>query len=225
MRYTTLFLDLDNTLLDFYKAEYHAIKAVLKKYDFPYDDGTIKTYSEINLSFWKRFEKGEIEKSEIFEGRFLKLFEVLGKTADSGAMSQDYFLALSDGYYTVDGALEILEFLKQKGYFICATTNGISLTQHKRIKNSGLAPYFDKVFVSEDAKHQKPEKEYFDFVINNIPEKDKSKMLVIGDSQSSDILGGINSGIDTCWFNNENSKAEYKSTYTITRLCDLKEIL
>ena len=69
------------------------------------------------------------------------------------------------------------------------------------------------------------EQEYFDFVINNIPEKDKSKMLVIGDSQSSDILGGINSGIDTCWFNNENSKAEYKSTYTITRLCDLKEIL
>ena len=225
MSYTTLFLDLDNTLLDFYKAEYHAIKEVLKKYGFPYDDGTIKIYSDINLSFWKRFEKGEIKKSEIFEGRFLKLFEVLGKTADVKALSQDYFLALSDGYYTMDGALEILKYLKQKGYFICATTNGISLTQHKRIKNSGLEPYFDKVFVSEDAGHQKPEKEYFDFVIDNIPEKDKSKILIIGDSQSSDILGGINSGIDTCWFNTENSSASYKSKYEIANLSELKNIL
>lgn len=225
MQYTTLFLDLDNTLLDFYKAEYYAIKSVLKKYCLPYDDGTVKIYSDINRSFWERFERGEIKKSEIFEGRFLKLFEVLGQSADVKAVSQDYFLALSEGFYTMDGAEETLQYLKANGYFICATTNGISLTQHKRIKNSGLAPYFDRVFVSEDAGHQKPEKEYFDFVIQNIPEKDKSKILIVGDSQSSDILGGINSGIDCCWFNTENKTALYKSKCEIKHILELKNIL
>ena len=85
--------------------------------------------------------------------------------------------------------------------------------------------YFDDIFVSEAAGHQKPEKEYFEFVISRIPEKDKSKMLIVGDSQSSDILGGINTGIDTCWFNFQNQEPKYKSKYEIKKLSDLKEFL
>ena len=85
--------------------------------------------------------------------------------------------------------------------------------------------YFDKVFVSEDAGHQKPEKEYFDYVVDNIPETDKNKMLIIGDSQSSDILGGINSGIKTCWFNPDKLTAKYPCDLEINSLEQLKEIL
>ena len=132
---------------------------------------------------------------------------------------------MSEGYYTVDGAEEILEYLKNKGYFIIAATNGISFTQHKRIALSGLKLYFDAVFVSEDTGHQKPEKAYFDYIIENIPEKDKGKMLIIGDSQSSDILGGINSGIDTCWYNPKGDCLVYKSKYQIKDLKELKNIL
>ena len=225
MEYTTLLLDLDNTLLDFNKAEYFAIKQVLEKYGLPADDQTIKTYSAINLKYWKRFEKGEIAKSDIFENRFIDLFAILNVSRDEKAFSKDYFAALSEGYYTVDGAKEILSHLKSKGYFLVAATNGVSLTQYKRIDCSGLKPYFDAVLVSEDTGHQKPEREYFDYIVNNIPEKDKRKILIVGDSQSSDILGGINSGIDTCWYNPKGETEQYKSKYQIKKLEELKAIL
>lgn len=223
--YTSLFLDIDNTLLDFYKAERVAIKKVLKLHSLPCDDKTAKIYSNINQSYWERFERGEIPKSAIFEGRFESLLEFLGAKGDVKAIANDYFRLLSEGYFKMDGADDILRYLNDKGYKLYATTNGIALTQFKRIKNSGIEPYFDDIFVSEAAGHQKPEKEYFEFVISRIPEKDKSKMLIVGDSQSSDILGGINAGIDTCWFNFQNQEPKYKSKYEIKKLSELKKIL
>ena len=225
MKYTTLFLDLDNTLLDFDKAEEKAIEKVLKKYDLPHDKETIKLYSAINLSFWKRFEKGEIPKDAIFEGRFKKLLQELNKDRNTALISDDYCGFLSEGYFVVDGADSILKYLKNKGYYICATTNGFAFTQKKRVIHSGLECYFDKVFISEDIGHQKPEKEYFDCVINNIPEKNRKNILIIGDSQSSDILGGINSGIDTCWYNPKNEEAKINSNFVINSLEELKNIL
>jgi 2-haloacid dehalogenase len=225
MKYTSLFLDLDNTLLDFNKAEYYAAKKLFEKYGLPCDDEAIKTYSEINHSFWKRFESGEIKKDEIYENRFKAFCERFGKTADTAQMSKDYFINLSEGAYTVEGTFDVLDYLKAKDYKLYATTNGMSLTQYKRIEKSGLGPYFDKVFVSEDAGHQKPEKEYFEYVLKNIPEKDKSKILIVGDSQSSDILGGINIGIDTCWLNPEKIVGKYIPNYEIRNLFELKELL
>ena len=225
MKYTSLFFDLDNTLLDFYKAEAVAIERVLKQHSLPYDGDTIKLYSKINRSYWERFERGEIPKEAIYEGRFITLFEALNCNGDAKTVAKDYFNALADGHFVMNGAVEILEYLKAKGYKIYATTNGVSFTQYKRIENSGLAPYFDKVFVSEDAGCQKPDKAYFEYVLNNIDEKEKSNILIIGDSLSSDILGGINSGIDTCWFNNEHKKSPYEIQYEITDLSELKSLL
>ncbi len=225
MKYTTLFLDLDNTLLDFNKAEYYAAKKLFEKHYLPCDDAAIKTYSSINSVFWKRFENGEIKKDDIYENRFKAFCEHYGKLADTAQMSKDYFINLSEGYYTVDGTFDVLDYIKAKGYHLYATTNGMSLTQFKRIEKSGLKAYFDKVFVSEDAGHQKPEKEYFEYVLKNIPQKDKSKILIVGDSQSSDILGGINIGIDTCWYNPEKEIPKYQPNYDISDLLQLKEIL
>lgn len=225
MNYTSLFLDIDNTLLDFNMAEKVAVKKVFKAYSLPCDDDAVKNYSDINRSYWERFEKGEIPKSDIFEGRFKTFLEFYSLSGDTAAISRDYCANLSEGYFKVEGAEEILKYLKQKNYRLYATTNGLSLTQFKRIKNSGLEPYFDKVFVSEETVHQKPEKEYFDYVIDHIPEKEKSRMLIIGDSQSSDILGGINSGIDTCWFNPTGAIPKYKSRYEISALSELKAFL
>ena len=223
--YTSLFLDLDNTLLDFTKAEAVAVRKVLKDYSLPFDDNAVKTYSEINRQYWERFERGEIPKSDIFEGRFKSFLEFCGEVRDTAAISRDYCSNLSEGYFKVEYAEEILEYLKSKGYYLCATTNGLSSTQFRRIKNSGIEPYFDRIFVSEEIGHQKPEKEYFDYVIKNIPEKDKTKMLIVGDSQSSDILGGINSGIDTCWYNPEKAEPKYSSKFEISTLLDLKNLL
>ena len=223
--YTSLFLDLDNTLLDFNKAEAHAIRQVLAAHGLPSDERAVKTYSAINKSFWESFERGEIPKSRIFTGRFEKLLEVFGTNGDPAAFSAEYGSKLAEGYFTVDGAFPVLDYLKEKGYKLYATTNGLSSTQYRRIDGSGLKPYFDRVFVSEDAGHQKPEREYFDFVVSNIPEKDKAKILIVGDSQSSDILGGLNAGLDTCWYNPEHLTPKYPSRFEISALEQLKGLL
>lgn len=225
MEYTSLLLDLDNTLLDFNKAEAAAVKKVLARNGLPDSEEVVKTYSRINKSFWERFERGEIEKTEIYAGRFRKLLSVLGKEGNAEELSHEYGGYLSEGFFTVDGAFPILDYLKERGYKLYAATNGLSSTQYRRIKGSGLEPYFDAVFVSEDAGHQKPEKAYYDYILANIPEKNKKKILIIGDSQSSDILGGINAGIAACWFNPTGDKPRYSSKYEIKALSELKEIL
>lgn len=224
-KYTTIYFDLDNTLLDFTKSEYKAIRKLLVMYGLKSDDETAKIYSEINKSFWEAFERGEIKKEEIFSGRFKKLLSVLDEERDSVAMGKDYFSLLSEGYDVVDGAFEILKFLRENGYKIYATTNGVAMTQYKRVKNSGLEPLFDGVFVSEEAGHQKPEKEYFDYVMANTDEKNRENILVIGDSQSSDILGAQNAGLDSCWYNPKDAKSTYFSNYQISSLSELQKIL
>ncbi len=225
MKYTSLFLDLDNTLLDFNLAEAEAVRKVLRLHGLPFDDNAVAAYHSINRNFWERFERGEIPKSDIFEGRFKAFLEKYKKTGDTAAISKEYCSYLAEGHYTVHGAFELLDYLKQKGYRLYATTNGFSFTQYRRIKESGLEPYFDGVFISEDTNHQKPEKEYFDFVISNIAEKNRRRILVVGDSQSSDILGGINSQLDTCWYNPEHLAPKYSATYEISSLQELKNIL
>lgn len=225
MGYTTLFFDLDNTLLDFYKAEEKAIAEVLKEFSLPFDTKTVELYSSINSDFWKRFERGEIPKTDIFEGRFKTLLSVLNEKRNTEKLSDSYIKNLAFTYFKVDGADEILDYLKNKGYKIYATTNGFSFTQFNRVKQSGLEPYFSKVFVSEDVGAQKPEKKYFEECISAIDEKNTENILVIGDSQSSDILGGINAGLDTCWFNPMGEEQKYYSKYQIKKLTELKNIL
>ena len=224
-QYSTLFLDLDNTLLDFGKAEKFAVQYVLKENGLPCDDETAALYSAINQSYWERFEKGEIPKSEIFTGRFITLMERLGANADPVSISQQYGAKLSDGFFVTDGAFAILDRLREKGYTLCATTNGISTVQQKRITGSGLRPYFDAIFVSEDSGFQKPQKKYFEFAIAKIPEKDKTRILIVGDSQSSDVLGGINAKIDVCWYNPKHLDPLYPAKYEIDSLDKLLDIL
>ncbi len=224
-KYTSIFFDIDNTLLDFNLAEKTAIKVVLAKHSLPDDDATAKLYSDINQSYWERFERREINKEDIFEGRFETLIETLNANADSAKMSQDYFETLRNYAFKIEGADDILTYLKSKGYKLYATTNGYALTQYKRIKLSGLDAYFDDVFVSEKIGHQKPSKEYFNRVIELIDESDRAKMIVIGDSLSSDILGGINAGIDTCWYNPTAKKSDYEINYTVTSLKEIEKIL
>ena len=225
MEYTTLFLDLDNTLLDFSKSEEWAITKTLEEFGLPSDSETARLYSEINNSYWKRFEKGEIPKNAIFEGRFKTLLSVLKREGNTKSISEFYCKCLSDTYFKVEDADEVLTYLKNKGYKLYATTNGFAFTQKNRIKNSGLSTYLDAVFISEDLGVQKPEIEYFEACIRVIPEKDKSKILIVGDSQSSDILGGINVSIDTCWLKHNGETAKYHSKYTIENLKELTEIL
>lgn len=224
-KYTTLYFDLDNTLLDFSAAEHSAIQKLFALHNLPCDEEKITKYSAINQTWWERFEKGEIKKSEIYAGRFNEYLNFYGLKGNPEKMADDYFDFLSEGYDLIDGADRVLEYIKSKGYTICITTNGMSRTQYRRINNCSIKQYFDYIFVSEDAGHQKPEVEYFEYVMANTPEKDKSKILVIGDSLSSDILGGIKFNVDTCWLNPKCKQGTPKPTYEIANIMHLIEIL
>ena len=224
-KYTTLYFDLDNTLLDFSAAEHKAIRQLLSLHNLPITEEIISTYSAINQTWWERFEKGEIKKQEIFVGRFRDLIAHFGFEGDPTKMSEDYFEFLSQGSDMIDGADKVLKYVKEQGYTVCITTNGMSRTQYRRIDNCAIKQYFDYIFVSEDAGHQKPEKEYFEYAMANSPEKDKSKILVIGDSMSSDILGGINFGVDTCWLNPKGNAEQFKTTYEIANIMQICDIL
>ncbi len=225
-KYTTLYFDIDNTLLDFYASEDYAIRQVFKEFGLPCSDCTVKLYSEINKKYWQKFERNEMTKEQILVARFAETIEKLGFEKNPEEINARYFNMLGNCSFVIDGAKEILSCLKEKGYIICATTNGVAQTQFNRIEKSGLKEFFSGgIFVSEKTGHQKPEKEYYDYVLNNTEEKDKSKILVIGDSMTSDIKGGINFGVDTCWYNAYGEEKLYEPTYKIKKLCELNKIL
>lgn len=223
MKYTTLLFDLDDTLMDFKKAEENAIEKLLLKYSLPATEENKRLYSLTNQSKWKALEKGEITRKELFATRFPDFFKALGVEADGAKANADYMHFLSQGRFVIDGAEDICRELR-KSYSMYIITNGAKIVQQGRLTDLPLMQYFDGVFISEEVGFDKPKKEYFDHVFLNIPEKDKSKCLVIGDSLSSDILGAVNYGIDCCWIS-EKTSSEIKPTYQISTLKELLNIL
>ena len=218
MRYTTLLFDNDDTLMDFALAEQKGIRLTFLENNIPFTPELLSSYSAINASLWKQLERGEIKREEIFERRFILFSQKHGLNLDTKKISADYMKNLELGHDLFEGAEEIISDL-QKNYDMYIVTNGHSKTQNRRIDDADIRKYFCGVFVSEDIGYQKPMKEYFDFVLSHIRETDKSKVLIIGDSLSSDILGGINAGIDTCWLNLKNQpRGEITPTYEIHSL-------
>ena len=201
--FTTLLFDADDTLLDFHKDERQALIKALTHYGVPTTEENIKIYSEINQGMWKQLERGEITKPELKRTRFKKFFEAINFCCDEEPLTvNEYYLSLlGEGGNTLEGAVETVKSLKEKGFELHIITNGIAATQAKRLGRSGLLPYINEVFVSETIGYQKPRKEYFDAVLEAIKEKDKEKILVIGDSLTSDIQGAMNASLPCCWLN------------------------
>ena len=199
-KYKYLLFDVDGTLLDFDKAEQYALEYTFRHYDIPLTYEINQRYEEINKKLWKDFENGLIDKKTVVYSRFVLLFKEFNIPVDGIAFEDDYQKALGQGYFVLPHTIEVLSALYQK-YPLYVVTNGVSQTQYSRLEGTDIKKYFQNIFVSEDIGHQKPSKEYFDYCFKNIDKIDLSKTLIIGDSLSSDIQGGINAGIDTCWFN------------------------
>lgn len=219
MKYTTLLFDLDDTLMDFHKAEEYAIERLLEKYSIAATQENKKLYSLTNKAKWEALEKGEITRKELFATRFPDFFRAVGVEADGAQANADYMQFLSQGRFVFEGAEDICARLSEM-YSMFIVTNGAKIVQQGRLTNLPLMQYFDGVFISEDIGFDKPHKEYFDHVFAHIPEKDKSKVLVIGDSLSSDIRGAVDYGIDCCWLNRGEDRIT-DATYTIRQLSEL----
>lgn len=227
MKYEIIIFDADDTLFDFKKAEKEAFKNTMLEFNIEYDEGYhLKEYSNINSAIWKEFEKGLITQEELKVERFKRFSEKLKIKFDEIKFANSYTRNLSFASFLYDDSIELIENL-HKDYRLTIITNGLTEVQHKRIRNSVIGKYFEEVVISEEVGAAKPDIRIFEHALNKINYTDKRKVLMVGDSLSSDIKGGINFGIDTCWFN--PGKAENKSglnpTYEITKLALLKNIL
>ena len=226
--YKHLLWDVDGTVLDFNSAEKYAMKTLFAKYNLgEIGDEKISLYSKINTKYWQMLERGELSKSEVLIGRFIEFFETTGvDTSIAERFNLDYQVTLGDHIEFIDNAKEILLSVKGK-YVISAVTNGTKRAQQKKLYLSGLDKIFDAIFISEDIGFEKPNRQYFEIVFDNLVIKDKSEVLIIGDSLSSDMKGGYDMGIDTCWFNPSKkvNSLNIPVTYEIDNLSKIYHII
>lgn len=226
MKYQTILFDADMTLFDFKASETQCLKQTLQFYGFPHSPQACALYSRINDSYWKRFERGEIERASLLTARFDEFFRELGVEGDSAEFNRRYLENMGESSLLLDGAEDLCRELC-KTHRLYIITNGNSRNQRRRFEKSGFSAYFQDYFISEEIGFQKPQNAFFDHVRDHIPNWDADSTLVVGDSLSSDIQGAINYGLDSCWFNPENLpyRLSQPCTYEIHSFDDLRTIL
>ena len=224
----TVFIDLDDTIFDFRACESVAISKTLFCFGVDPDDEIIERYSAYNRLQWEALERGEITRDEVLTRRFELLFDFLGMKIDPRQVQSLYERNLSMEHIFMAGAEELLLALRDSGkYRLYAATNGIANVQWRRIRESGIERYFDAFFISEEIGANKPAKEFFDGCFEKIPGFELSEAIIIGDSLTSDILGGKNAGIRTCLFNPRKKKimGDIAPDYEIESLSEIIPLL
>ena len=199
--------DIDGTLLDFEAAEKAAIKNLFIKFGFGQcTDAMLRVYSGINRKYWQALEKGEMTKAEILVNRFREFFSLYGLDREKAEdFNTAYQSALGDTIVFCDDSKEIVTKLKTK-VLQAGASNGTITAQNKKLKNSGFDKLFDSVFLSEAVGYEKPNINFFKPIFEKFPDIAKDEMIIVGDSLTSDIPGGINAGIKTCWYNPTGAK-------------------
>ena len=220
-----LLLDLDNTILDFTRAEYDALGKTLRSFGLEPTDAVRQRYSQINHDHWQRLERQELTRAQVVVGRFETLLREFGLVADAAAMSKAYEDNLAYGeHHFLPGAEAAMEQLSQK-YQLYMVTNGTAHVQRPKLAASGVGKYFKDIFISELMGADKPSAEYFARCFARIPGFDISRAMIVGDSLSSDIQGGINVGMRTCWVNPDHKKGNIQADYEIENLGQLEALL
>lgn len=196
-----ILFDLDHTLWDFDFSEKIALEKLFKDEKINEDEikKYIEKYIEINKKLWLDFEKGLISKKDLANSRFYLLFKFFGYEIDGKEFSRKYTEILKKQGHIFKGANELLEKLS-KDFILCAATNGITEIQKGRLENSTISKYFQKVYISDEIGYNKPDKRFFDYVINDL-QIDKKEVLMIGDNLIADIKGSFDSNIDNIWYN------------------------
>ena len=220
-----LFLDLDDTILDFHKAERIALTKTIRDFGVEPTEEVLHRYHLINKWHWEQLELGKLTRAEVLENRFKVLFQELGREVDATACARAYERNLSVGHYFLPGAEEAVEALHKK-YRLFLASNGTASVQKGRMTSANLYRFFEKVFVSQEIGYNKPSEAYFDTCFAQIPGFDRAKAIMVGDSLSSDIKGGINAGIATVWVNPEHKDCgNVKPDYEIESLSQLEALL
>lgn len=227
MKYEVIIFDADETLFDFKKSERESLKNTMREFNIEYDENYhLKVYKDINTAIWKELENGLITQKELKIERFKRLSHSLNTEFDEVQFAKSYMRHLSYASFLYAESIDLVESLS-KDYRLTIITNGLTDVQENRIRKSIIGKYFEDIVISEEVQVSKPDSKIFEHALNNIKYTDKSKVLMVGDSLTSDIQGGINFGIDTCWFNPKKieNKTKIKPAYEISSLMGLKNIL
>lgn len=220
-----VFIDIDDTLLDFTKCANDAIKSACNKFGVPYTTTLVDTFHPINLDLWHRLEKKEVTKEKLFDTRFQIVFDKLGIKADGIAFETAFRENFHESAILVDGARDLLEYLRSK-YKVYVASNASMHQQTNRMKRAELDGYIDGYFVSEEIGFPKPQKEFFDACFKALPDVKPQDVVMIGDSLSADIKGACEYGLKTIWYNHRNEPtAGVKCDYIVSRLSEVKNIL
>ena len=221
-----LFFDLDDTLLDFHKAEAWALRQALRHSGIEPSDAIVARYSAINQSQWELLEEQKLTREQVLIRRFQLLFQELGVDASCEETQHCYENMLAKGHDFMPGAPELLETLNGK-YPRYLVSNGTAMVQDCRLRDSGIEKYFQGIFISERVGVDKPQKAFFDRSFATIPNFDPSQAMIIGDSLTSDIRGGNNAGIFTCWYNPKHKprRADIHVDYESAELMELPKLL
>ena len=195
-----LFLDLDDTILDFHKAEHIALGKTLRSFGLEPTQEVLDRYSLINKAHWERLERKELTREQVLVGRFAVLFGEYGINVDPTQCARTYENNLSIGHYFLPGAYEAVEALSKK-YKLYLASNGTAKVQAGRLESANISHFFREIFISQEIGANKPDIKYFEGCFAKIPDFDVTKSMIVGDSLTSDILGGIQAGMKTCWVN------------------------
>ena len=223
-KYSVVLFDIDDTLLDFPRSEKEALCEAFMLSGVELNEEMITVYQKINYELWKALERGEIERDELMTRRFEDFAKFYGLDIDFLKVANDYLDCLGKKIYFIEGARELLEALygKIRMYIV---TNGLAKVQNSRYKLTGFDKIFDGMFISQEVGANKPDNRFFEYVAEHIDGFEKEKTIIVGDSLSSDIAGGINFGIDTCWYSAKGMTPKIQPTYTVDSLDKVLPIL
>ena len=199
--YRYVLMDVDNTLLDFDFSERHALAKTLASYGYPVDGETVGAYHRANKLLWDAFEKGDITQEELIVRRFQEFMDAIGGNYDPAEMNQRYMERLASCSRMLPGAEDFCQTVAREGRSLAIVTNGVAMVQHGRVDHAPIRPLFEKVYISAELGCRKPSAAIFDAVCQDMGITDRSQAVVFGDSLTSDVLGGVNAGMDTIWFN------------------------
>ncbi len=240
-RYDVVLWDVDGTLLNFLESEKWALKETFLSFGMEIDDAKVRMYSAINDSLWKRLERGEICKQDVLHGRFQKLFEEMQITQiDVTEFQITYQRNFGSVYFYMDDSLSLCKKLNKDAFQQYIITNGVEWTQRNKLHLAGFDEVMDDIFISEVIGYDKPDVRFFDLCLQSIEKHlssqekslDRGRILVIGDSMTSDMKGAQNAGLDCCLYAPKKNVAEAASnesqtgvTYQISYLWDVEDIL
>ena len=222
-KYYCILFDADNTLLNFDAAESKALADTLVNYGIEPDAETVQTYRTINEELWRQLEKGQLRREKLMSERFTRFLKAIDAAGDGAEMNRYYLEQLS--LHPDLASPEVLDVLRELSEVatLAVVTNGFQKVQSRRLAESGVGNFLEDVFVSEKLDAEKPSRKIFDAALRALGVENREHVLMVGDSLTSDVQGGINAGLDTCWFNphHQENPGKILPTYEISSLEEL----